>query len=52
MKLRNSMKHKKIKLIVTQPMPLQEIIFGSSPVGIEPTISIYKRKIKQSNNDK
>lgn len=46
------MKHKKIKLIATQPMPLQEIIFGSSPVGIEPPISIYKRKIKQSNNDK
>lgn len=47
------MKHKKIKLIVTQPQPLQEIIFGSSPIGIQPTISIYKRSklIKFTNNN-
>jgi uncharacterized protein YbaR (Trm112 family) len=33
-----------IKLIATQPMPLQEIVFGSIPIGIEPPLSIYKKK--------
>lgn len=47
------MKNKTIKIKATQPMPLQDIIFGSSPIGIQPTISIYKRSklIKFTNNN-